>query len=103
MMVYLDMFKSILEPGPDGYRDFILNILGFIPIGALAGLLIERYRLTKVLLVGLLVSLTIEFSQLIWYRGVFDVDDLFNNTLGAVIGGVIVFEAFMLCSFAKAR
>lgn len=49
------------------------------------------------------MSLTIEFSQLIWHRGVFDVNDLFNNTLGAVIGGVIAFETFMLCSLAKAR
>ena len=101
--IRLDLFKGVLEPGPDGYRDLILNIVGFIPIGALAGLLIERYRLAKVLLVGLLVSLTIELSQLIWHKGVFDVDDLFNNTLGAVIGGMIVFETFMLCSLAKAR
>ena len=70
-------------------QDLILNIIGFIPIGALAGLLIERYRLAKVLLVGLLVSLTIEYSQLIWHRGVFDVNDLFNNAMGALIGGVI--------------
>ena len=42
------------------------------------------------LLVGLLVSLVIECSQLIWSRGIFDVDDLFNNTFGALIGGLIV-------------
>ena len=38
---------------------------------------------------ALLACLTIEFSQLIWHRGVFDVNDLFNNALGAMIGGVI--------------
>ena len=47
---------------------------------------------------GLLVSLTIEFSQLIWYRGVFDVNDLFNNALGALIGGVIAVGIVRICS-----
>ena len=83
-----DLFKNLLNPGPDGYRDLILNIVCFIPVGLLVGLLSEKYRWAKALLVGLLVSLTIEFSQLIWHRGVFDVNDLFNNALGALIGGV---------------
>ena len=87
--IRLNMFKDLLEPGPEGYKDLILNIVSFIPVGLLVGLLLEKHRLTKALLVGLLVSLTIEFSQLIWHRGVFDVNDLFNNVLGALIGGVI--------------
>ena len=87
--IRLDLFKDFLEPGPEGYRDLILNIVCFIPVGLLVGLLFEKYRWAKAWLVGLLVSLTIEFSQLIWHRGVFDVNDLFNNALGAVIGGFI--------------
>jgi glycopeptide antibiotics resistance protein len=83
------LFKDFLEPGPEGYKDLILNIVCFIPVGLLVGLLLEKHRLAKALLVGLLVSLMIEFSQLIWHRGVFDVNDLFNNALGAMIGGVI--------------
>ena len=35
-------------------------------------------------LVGLFVSETIECSQLIWQRVTFDVDDLMNNTIGAM-------------------
>lgn len=87
-IIRLDLFNGLLNPGPDGYRDLILNIVCFIPLGVLVGLLFERYRLAKTLLAGLLVSLTIELSQLIWHRGVFDVNDLFNNALGALIGGV---------------
>ena len=86
--IRLNLFKDLLEPGPEGYGDLILNIVCFIPLGVLVGLLFERYRLAKALLAGLLISLTIEFSQLIWHRGVFDVNDLFNNALGALIGGV---------------
>ena len=95
-----DLFKNLLNPGPDGYRDLILNIVCFIPVGLLVGLLSEKYRWAKALLVGLLVSLTIEFSQLIWHRGVFDVNDLFNNALGALIGGLI---ARIVMSFYKGR
>ena len=87
--IRLDLFKDLLNPGPTGYRDVILNIVCFIPVGLLVGLLLEKYRWAKALLVGLLVSLTIEFSQLIWHRGVFDVNDLFNNAFGALIGGII--------------
>ncbi len=87
--IRLYLFKDLLNPGPEGYKDLILNIVCFIPVGLLVGLLLEKHRLAKALLVGLLVSLTIEFSQLIWQRGVFDVNDLFNNALGALIGGVI--------------
>ena len=67
----------------------ILNIVCFIPVGLLVRLLFEKHRWAKALLAGLLVSLTIELSQLIWHRGVFDVNDLFNNALGALIGGFI--------------
>ena len=87
-IIRLDLFKDLLNPGPDGYRDIILNIVCFIPVGLLVGLLSEKYRWVNALLAGLLVSLTIELSQMIWHRGVFDVNDLFNNALGAVIGGV---------------
>lgn len=94
--IRLDLFKDLLEPGPEGYRDLILNIVCFIPVGMMVGLLFEKYRWAKAWLVGLLVSLTIEFSQLIWHRGVFDVNDLFNNTIGAMVGGLIA-VAVMSC------
>ena len=99
-IIRLDLFKDFLEPGPEGYRDLILNIVCFIPVGLLVGLLFEKYRWAKAWLVGLLASLTIEFSQLIWHRGVFDVNDLFNNALGALIGGII---AVAVMSFYKGR
>ena len=87
--IRLNLFKDLLEPGPEGYKDLILNIVCFIPVGLLVGLILEKNRWVNALLAGLLVSLTIEFSQLIWHRGVFDVNDLFNNGLGALIGGAI--------------
>jgi glycopeptide antibiotics resistance protein len=71
------------------YTDYPLNVLLFVPIGFLVCSITTRFRLIKALLVGLFVSETIECSQLIWNRGTFDVNDLLNNTLGALVGGII--------------
>ena len=82
----------------EGYKSFhdvyassenYLNILLFVPIGYLVGLVARKYRLMYAVLVGLFVSETIECAQLIWQRGTFDVNDLMNNTIGAMIGGFI--------------
>ena len=67
----------------------LLNILLFVPIGCLVGLATKKYKLVYAVLVGLFVSETIECSQLIWKKGTFDVNDLMNNTIGALVGGVI--------------
>ena len=67
----------------------LINIAAFIPVGLLIGLIVPRYRLLAASLVGLFLSETFECFQLILHRGVFDVDDLFNNFLGARIGGLI--------------
>lgn len=70
--------------------DSAYNILVYIPIGILIGSLINKYRLIIVLLTGLFLSETVECLQLIFKKGAFDVDDLFNNTLGAILGGLLI-------------
>ena len=52
-------------------------------------LLTTKYKLIKVLFWGFFLSETIECLQLISRKGVFDVDDLFSNTLGAFVGGFL--------------
>ena len=86
----LDLFWGYSNPPEYIYRDNLLNIISFIPIGLLTGIISPKLRVLNALLVGLLVSLVIECSQLTLKRGVFDVDDLFNNSVGALIGGAIV-------------
>lgn len=83
-------FHSYVQLTNDSFKDIVLNILGLIPAGIVVGVMSEKKRLLKALLAGLVISMTVECSQLIWKRGTFDVDDLFHNALGAVIGGMIV-------------
>ena len=88
--VKLELFWGYNNPSKYVVRDNILNIASFVPIGLMAGVVFRRQRIIKAFLIGLLVSIVIEGSQFMWHRGVFDVDDLFNNTVGALIGGMIV-------------
>ena len=81
---------------------FILNVFGnivvFIPIGLFLPKLIKRCK--NILLTTLLtfeVSLVVELIQLITKVGSFDVDDLFLNTLGGVLGYII----YMICHGIK--
>ena len=95
---WLEGYKSVHDVYANSEN--YLNILLFVPIGCLVGLIVKKYRLIYAVLVGLFVSETIECSQLIWQRGTFDVNDLMNNTIGAMIGGVI---AVAVMSFYKGR
>ena len=72
-----------------------LNVLLFIPIGYV----LRRFHGVKrsvlnVVMIGFMISLTIELVQLVsMYQGlnvrIFDVDDLILNTIGTLIGALI--------------
>ncbi|MFK4997990.1 VanZ family protein [Bacillus sp. N9] len=64
-----------------------LNIFMFVPFGILLPLLHSRFQKAR-WTIGLatLFTLSIESFQLITGFGVFELDDLFNNLLGAIIG-----------------
>ena len=68
------------------WKNSILNVLLFIPMGAMLPVLWDKYRhLKNTLLFGCAVSLTIEFSQMLTFRTT-DVNDLITNTLGSFLG-----------------
>lgn len=88
--IKLNLFWEYKRPKDYIIRDIVVNIACFVPIGVLTRIVFKKQRVLKALLIGFFVSLTIELSQLIWRKGVFDIDDLFNNTVGALAGGGIV-------------
>lgn len=68
---------------------FLLNILMFVPLGIFLPLLWERFgSLKETAGFGFLLSLLIEVSQLFCFR-ITDLNDLFMNTLGVVLGWYI--------------
>lgn len=73
------------------WLNVLLNIALFVPLGILLPLLARVFRKWyAVLLAGFGSSLAIELVQLATARGMFDVDDLFTNTLGTMVGWSIV-------------
>lgn len=89
-IVKLSLFNSYYQLDKYSSRDILNNIIAFFPVGVMVGMVADKFRLLKAIVVGLIVSTTVEFSQLIWQRGTFDVDDLLNNAIGAFVGGSIV-------------
>lgn len=83
------LFWGYHDTTKDIYIDNLINIIAFIPIGFLSCIITKRYVIVKALFTGLFVSESIECCQLIFKRGSFDVDDIFNNTLGSLIGAII--------------
>ena len=68
-------------------RNIILNILMFVPLGfSLPFLWSPLQKFHFVLLISLTFTLSIETTQLITAQGVFSLEDIAHNTLGAALG-----------------
>lgn len=68
------------------YQQTWLNIVLFVPMGYLLPFRLRQPKLWNVLAIGAAISLLIETVQLLTHLGWFDVDDIFLNTLGALLG-----------------
>lgn len=82
------------------WLNVFLNIGMFAPLGVLLPLLSRKLRAwPRALGMGFLTSLAIETVQYLLGRGLFDVDDLFCNTLGTMLGYWLVMA--VLCALRK--
>ena len=72
----------------DVYKQIIMNIILFMPVGLTLPFVLEsrKYAVLLTILCALVFSATIEACQFIFSRGEVETDDVFFNTLGAVIG-----------------
>lgn len=107
----LELFKEIKRYWYNrekiGTLFFLINLVGnvvvFMPFGFLVPVMYREQRkdvvyrghyfrsMLFVLLLGFLFSLVIEFVQLVTKVGCFDVDDLFLNTSGVLLGYIIYY------------
>ena len=71
------------------FNDVVVNILFFIPLGALMPLLGKRHAVAKTVLLCFLISTGFEVLQLLNCIGRFTYIDIINNTVGGAIGAVI--------------
>lgn len=74
------------------------NIVWFVPFGFLVPLIWQKLKSYVVIPLGFCLSLIIEVSQLVSGKGMFEIDDLVLNILGAAIG-YLACKAY--CRFRK--
>lgn len=77
---------------PQGQK-ILLNILFFIPFGVLFPFCVDgswKRKLAITVITACLLSGTVEFLQLLYRLGFAEFDDVFDNTMGAAIGAVVV-------------
>lgn len=73
------------------WTQLLLNIIMLVPLGIILPLINNRFRKFKwTIVASLLFTLTIETIQILTGYGVFDLDDIFNNMIGAIVGYGIV-------------
>jgi glycopeptide antibiotics resistance protein len=71
------------------------NILLFVPYSFFMESLFRISNRQLVVLIGLFISISIEYAQYIWHIGVPDIDDVILNVVG-VIAGVLIYDAIWL-------
>lgn len=81
---------DVVVENKDSLVNIILNFLMFVPVGYLFPMVAKGInRWWKTLLIGLLLSLAIEITQLCTHLGYAEIDDLLDNTLGTVFGWIL--------------
>lgn len=72
-------------------KQIVGNLTMLLPLGFMLPML-KKVTLKQVLLISMLFSISIEVAQFITGRGLTEFDDVFNNTVGAVLGYIIYHE-----------
>ena len=102
--VSLTLFETWTSDA-QGRAYVIENVFFFIPFGILLCMCLTRlrkHRLYMVPLIGLVFSLMIEILQWMTERGYFQVDDIWTNTLGTMVGvGLYYFIFYNLIKYKR--
>lgn len=96
-------YIEILDGKTKLIKENLLNVLLFVPIGFLLSFINTKRKMWKIALFGFGLSFCIELTQLIAKRGFCEFDDLFHNTLGCLLGYVLVKVFTRLCVIIRWR
>lgn len=100
-LVDLDLgwsYKAMLNGVPGMFSQIYLNIMFFIPIGIFSeGFLSKKCKRSYILSIayGVMLTVIVECLQLFFHCGTFELDDILNNTIGTIIGILIVLRINM--------
>ncbi len=84
---YTQLFSN---PSAVDMPELVLNIAVFVPIGMIACFVVYKHKVLWAVLIGFTTSLVIELSQLLFRCGYVSGVDIIHNTLGTLIGALVV-------------
>ena len=87
-----DLTRAFVQRDPAAVKHFFLNVLMFVPFGFLVPATNPKYlgKWSFAMMGGLITSTVIEGAQMLFRLGESDVDDIIANTLGAILGYILV-------------
>lgn len=98
MMYNMELFSCYSEIFINHNKEMLFyaieNIIMFIPIGFTLSSVFKKHKFIFSLLISFVLSLGIEVCQVMFRSGFFELDDIFNNALGAFIGSI----SFLICN-----
>ena len=94
--VFIRPFWSYHVPNYKLIAELVLNVLLFVPIGFLAAAAMRRTKMLVLTGIACCFSMTIEVLQLLFRRGVCNIDDVIHNTFGFVLGYCIFRICFVM-------
>ena len=83
-------YKAIEEGRAELLPENIMNVVVFVPVGLLLASAFRYIKWWQVLGIGCLMSMSIEILQFVLKRGFAETDDVMHNTLGCVLGYMLV-------------
>lgn len=94
LQLFREIRRFIVYRKEVGFTSFMINIVGnvvaFIPFGFILPAISPRNRkFLNIALLSFELTLSIEIMQLILQVGTFDVDDIFLNLMGGIIGYIL--------------
>lgn len=85
-------YEAIKNGKTDLITENVMNIIVFIPVGMILGSLLRvKGSWLITLTVGMCISVSIETMQYFLGRGFSEVDDVIHNTIGCIIGYILVY------------
>lgn len=82
-------YKALTRGVRGMFSQIYLNIILFVPIGVFGGILfLNKKKRSGILpiILGMIVTMTVEYLQLTLQCGTFELDDILNNMIGTIVG-----------------
>lgn len=97
-------YYAIMDGKEQMVLEKILNVLVYIPIGFLCGIVFKEKKLKYAIIIGAASSVMIEISQYLFEKGFAELDDVIHNTAGCMVGcGLYLLLAYIYRRLVKQK